>query len=354
MKLEALGWNRFFESQVTAEERKRHYPARVSEEQRGGHRLVTEIGEFKAEVSGKLRYRAGARADLPAVGDWVVADIRGAERRATIHRILDRRSKVSRKVAGRGTSEQILATNVDTVLLVTSLNRDLSLRRIERYLTMIWESGASPVVLLNKADLCYHVEGFVRLVDSVACRTPVHVISALHSTGLEDLASYFEMGRTSVLIGSSGVGKSTLINRLLKEDILSVQEIRASDDRGRHNTTSRQLLFLPGGGMIIDTPGLRELQPYDSEEGVERAFEDLEMLAEQCRFRDCQHDSEPGCAVRQASTEGRLDAERLGNYMNLKRELRYLARKGDVLARIAERKKWKKVHKAIRRLDKWK
>ena len=349
MRLESLGWNSLYQSQVTQFERENYVPARVSEEQKNYFRLLSEPGEYIAEVSGKLRYGAEDRDGLPTVGDWVLAHVRPHEGRATIHRILPRRSKLSRKTAGDKTSEQIVAANVDTVFLMSSLNRELNLRRIERYLTVAWESGARPVILLNKADLCDDPEREVLRVEAVANGVPIHVISALTRRGMEALDSYLGPAQTVALLGSSGVGKSTAVNSLIGEDLQRVREIREDDDRGKHTTSCRQLIVLPQGGLLIDTPGMRELQLWESKSGLQRTFQDIDSLAGQCRFRDCRHETEPGCAVSGALEGGRLESERFESFRKLERELAYLARKQDTLAMLAEKKRWKQIHKQHRR-----
>jgi ribosome biogenesis GTPase len=354
-RLEELGWNVFFTSHWTEIEASLREnggpacsPARVVEELRDAWRLSAEAGEFLAVVSGRFRHRAEARHELPAAGDWVAAELRPAKERATIHRVLPRRTKLSRQAAGRETSEQILAANVDTICLVQSLDREPNPRLLERAIAMAWESGGSPVVLLTKCDLADDVEARVSEVESVSVGVPVHAVSAVSGAGLEALAPYLHPGRTIVLVGSSGAGKSTLVNRLAGEAVQHVQEVRAADARGRHTTTSRHLIVLHGGALILDTPGIRELQLWDAGLGLEQAFDDIASFGSSCRFRDCSHESEPGCAVRGAVEEGGLDLARLESYYKLQREMRYLARKQDTLLRLAENKKWKAIHKAQR------
>jgi len=302
-------------------------PARIGAEHQHVYTLLTTEGERLARVTGRLRHEAGGRADFPAVGDWVAARCPAGEDRATIHAILPRRSRFSRRLAGEKDDEQVVAANVDTVFLVMGLDGDFNPRRLERYLTVAWDSGAEPVVLLNKADLCDERDARRREIEALGA--PTHLVSARSGLGLDALGAYLRPGRTVALLGSSGVGKSTLVNRLLGEERLRTRDVRSRDDRGRHTTSTRQLLALPGGGLVIDTPGMRELQLWDSAAGLGATFADLEELGASCRFGDCGHGSEPGCAVRAAVEEGRLPRERLESYHKLQRELVALAVRQD-------------------------
>lgn len=341
--LQDFGWSAFFESHFQAYAAQGYSVGRVALEHKQFYQVYTAGEDLLAEITGKLRHEAAGRADLPAVGDWVVIRPRPEEGRATIHAVLPRRSKFTRKTAGERTEEQIVGANIDTVFLVTSLNQDYNPRRIERYLIVAWDSGANPVVVLSKADLCEDAEERVEEIQAVAAGAPIHVVSVVGQEGLEALAPYFQCGQTVALLGSSGVGKSTLINHLIGQDRQRVREVREHDDRGRHATTHRELILLPTGGLVLDTPGMRELQLWDGEGGLHLAFDEIEALATRCYFSNCQHQSEPQCAIREALAAGMIDAARYHNYEKLQRELDYLARKQDISAQISEKKKWKKL-----------
>jgi ribosome biogenesis GTPase len=346
--LHALGWNSFFQHHWNAESRAGFEPARVTEAQRDAYRVAAESGDLAAEITGHLRHVAADVSELPAVGDWVAVHVIEEERKALIHDILPRRTKLSRKEAGRRTAEQILVTNVDTVFLMMSLNADLNPRRIERYLGTLWESGARPVIVLSKSDLCLDPSGAVSEIGAAAPGVEVHVLSALSGTGVETLYPYLGSGNSVVLLGSSGVGKSTLINHLLNARVQKTIEVRAGDDRGRHATTFRRMFPLPSGGVLIDTPGMREFQLWEAA-GLDDAFEEIAQLAEHCRFRDCCHDSEPGCAVKQAIADDVMEAQRLSSFQKLKREIEYNDRRKDAAAQSELKKRWKRMQKARRR-----
>ena len=316
---------------------------RVAQEHKRLYRLFTEKGDVLAEVSGKMRHLAGERQDFPAVGDWVVCSIRAKEGKATIHAVLPRKSKFSRKIAGLTTEEQIVATNIDTIFLVNALNLDFNLRRIERYLLLAWDSGANPVIVLSKADLCEDIEEKIAELETIAFGVPIHAVSAINNEGFEQLTPYLKEGKTIALLGSSGVGKSTITNWLYGEEVQRVNDIREGDDRGKHTTTYRELIVLPQGGILIDTPGMRELQLWNTSDGLETSFEDIESLAKQCFFNDCQHHNEPSCAVKQAIADGSLEQSRFDSYKKLQKELAYLERKNDQKAKLAEKEKWKKI-----------
>jgi len=341
LNLQDLGWSDQLQSEFEPHAAAGLVPARVAVEHRGAYVVYAEAGEQRAEAAPKLRSAASGRADFPAVGDWVaVAD-------GFVHAILPRRTKFSRKAAFTEADEQVVAANVGVVFLVTALGRDFSVRRLERYLVTAWESGAEPVVVLNKCDLDDDVEARIREAEAVAFGVPVHPASAVTGDGVETLRGHLGRGRTGALLGSSGVGKSTLVNRLAGRELLATAELRA-DGRGRHTTTHRELVLLPGGGLVLDTPGMRELQLWESSDGVGEAFADVESLAARCRFSDCAHRSEPGCAINAALRSGELDRGRYASYEKLRRELHWLDIRLDKGARSEARKQWRSVTRANR------
>jgi ribosome biogenesis GTPase len=345
--LEQLGWSPFFEEQAAARERGRLRVARIVEHQRG---LYTVDGEFEglAELSGRLRHDTLDAADLPVIGDWVLVACGGDADRTLIQRRLERRSAISRKAAGRSSNEQVIAANVDTLFVVTAFAGDLNPRRLERYLTAVWEAGAVPVVVVNKADLA---DDAAATLASLRHRLPfvdAVAVSALTHEGLAPLKAYLKAAATIALVGSSGVGKSTIVNRLVGRDRQPISAVKESDGRGRHTTTARQLIVLPGGALLIDTPGMRELQPWADAEAVDGAFDDIVAVAEGCRFADCTHTTEPNCAVLAQVAAGAIPADRLENYRKLLRELAFEERKHDKAASANVKRRWKQIQKAQR------
>lgn len=318
--------------------------ARVTHEERGLYRLQISLEHStSAELSGKLRFGAHARRALPVIGDWVACTWRDAPSRATVHAVLPRRSLLTRADSIGDGAEQCLAANVDIACVAMSLNQDFNPRRLERYLSSLWNSGAQPVVLLTKSDLHPDPESAAREIESSALGAEVLAVSAQTGHGLERVRALSRPGSTLVLLGSSGVGKSTLTNALLGEERAKTQDIRAHDDRGRHTTTQRSLYSLPGGGLWIDTPGMREFGLTDVSDGIEEAFSDLTAWAQNCRFTDCAHRTEPGCAVREALNTGALTLERLESYLKLQREAAYFDRKKDKALQSREKQRWKKI-----------
>ena len=320
-------------------------PGRIVVQQRGGYRLVTEAGEVDARASGTL-LKSASDEERPTAGDWVALEARPGETTALVRHVLPRRTAFIRRSVRGGA--QVVAANVDVAFLVMSLNADLNLRRLERYLATTYESGAEPVIVLTKADLMDDVSEVVTQVEAIAFGAPVLVVSSKTGRGLEAVAEHLPPGRTAVLLGSSGAGKSTLLNALYGQERMATREIREDDGRGRHTTTHRELVLLPSGGLILDTPGMRELGLWDADAGVSAVFEDVEALAGQCRFSDCTHNREPGCAVRAAIENGELPEARLHAYEKLQAELAYERRRDDPQAAKENRKLWASRHKAAR------
>jgi ribosome biogenesis GTPase / thiamine phosphate phosphatase len=348
MSITRWGWNSYFEAHWRGGVWESAVPARIIAQQRKFWHLAGEFGECWTEASGKLRLAADEGADWPAVGDWVVGEVHGADTTALIQEVLPRRSKFVRKSPGKKMEEQVIAANVDTALLVSALDGDFNPRRVERYLAQCWESGAKPVIVLNKVDACEDPRGKTAEMERVALGTSVFGVSAKTGQGFGELEEYFEPGQTLVLLGSSGVEKSTIANRLLGHAVQEAQPVRESDSRGRHTTSSRELFVLPGGALLMDTPGLREMQLWDAEDGVAQVFADIDALATRCRFGDCRHEGEPGCAVLAALSAGTLDEARLENRRKLMREQEFLQRKVDPEARQEQKEQWKQMHRAQR------
>lgn len=338
--LNSYGWSDTLQQHFAVHAARGLLPARVIVQQRALYALATPMGEMAAQLSGRFTHEAQP-GDYPVAGDWVAAAVRAAQGSATIHALLPRRSAFMRKaVGGGGTAMQVVAANVDVALLVASLNADLSPRRLERYLATAWESGATPVVVLTKADLCPDPAAHRARVEAVALGVPVHAVSSVTGEGLEALAASIAPGQTAALLGSSGVGKSSLVNALAGTELMVTRAIREEDARGRHTTTHRQLVLLANGRLLLDTPGMRELGLWEADAGVAQAFADVEALAASCRFRDCAHETEPGCAVRAGLAEGRLDEARWRSYAKLQRELSRLTRKANRHERAERRKAW--------------
>ncbi|MDB5085745.1 MAG: GTPase RsgA [Bacilli bacterium] len=333
MNLTDLGWNSAWEAKFQVFSQQGFSAGRVVAEHKQLYKVITQNGELQGEISGRLRFQALGRGDFPAVGDWVVLQERTGEQRATIHAVLPRKSKFSRKEAGGAVEEQLVAANIDTVFLVNALVHDFNLRRIERYLALAWESGADPVLVLTKADLCEDISDKIEQLKSIALGVPMHVVSTVTREGLDSLATYLQKGQTIALLGSSGVGKSSLINCLAGDELQRVHEVRTSDGRGQHTTTHREMIQLPSGGIMMDTPGMRELQLWEAVEGIETTFEDIGQLAVSCYFSNCKHQNEPGCAILLAIDNGLLNRERYDNYLKLGRELKRIEQKANAKVR---------------------
>jgi len=349
MSLEDYGWDQFFSASFDAQKNPDHIPGRVTFANRGIYVVQTGQHELQARMAGKLRQAtATGDATVPVVGDWIAGKGTG-DGSMIIQTVLGRKSLLSRKDPGRPTTEQAVAANVDTVFLVMGLDANFNLRRMERLLAMTYESGASPVILLNKTDVAGDRVEQALEVESIAPGVPVFNVSARTGHGLEELSSFLRRrGRTIAFVGSSGVGKSTLINRLFQGEVMRTQAVRETDGRGRHTTSHRELFKHPEGALLIDNPGLREIQLWCSEEAVSDAFSEIASLSAHCRFRDCTHTSEPACAVKEAAENGTLAPDRLESYRKLSRELRYLELKQDEGAQRAQKQRWRAIHKAMR------
>lgn len=343
-KIEQYGWNTAWQEKIGTS----GIPGRITLEHKNIYRVVTDRGEWLSTLSGKYRHEH-LHSEFPAVGDWVMVERMPGEEKGIIHQVLPRTSQFSRKAAGDTSEIQLIAVNVDYVFLVMSLNHDFNVRRLERYLIAAWDSGANPVIVLTKSDQCEDAEPYLREVETVAFGLPVFPVSSVTGEGIENLQNLLSPNKTGALLGSSGVGKSSLINALSGSELMAVQDIREDDSKGRHTTTHRELVRLPLGGLLIDTPGMREFQLGDYEEGIEGGFSDVEQLADECRFRDCGHGGEPGCRIQDALRTGELQHDRYRSYVKLKRELAHMERKSDAAAQKAERSKWKQITKDNRK-----
>lgn len=347
LSLEQLGYRPFFAAQLELLGKPELAPARVTAESRGLYQLAG-CGAATGELSGRLRHALGP-GQMPTTGDWVA--VTEAQGLATIHHVLDRQSVLGRRAAGGAGGPQVVAANVDVFFIVTSANRDLNPRRLERYLAAVWDSGARPVIVLNKTDLVADLAPWIEPIEEVALAVPVVAVSAQSGAGLDQLRGHLEPGLTFGFVGSSGVGKSTLINRLLGREAYATDRLRA-DGKGRHTTTRRELVVLGEGGVLIDTPGMRELGILVDPDGLDAAFAEIAEIAPRCRFNDCQHEAEPDCAVRAAVEAGELAEERLDSYRKLQREIASAEARKDPVAGANTKRRWKSIHKQLRTLIK--
>ena len=355
MDLRDLGWDDALRHQFEPWAAKPHVqPGRVFIEFNYIFRVYIHGGETEAVLAGRLKHHATSRSELPAVGDWVVVRTRPGDERGSIVAVLPRRSRFSRRMAGNVTDEQVVAANVNVTFIVMGLDQDYSVRRLERYLLLSHESGAAPVVLLTKPDVGDDVEGRIAEVRAMAQDVPVHVLNPRAGEGIEHVAHYLTRGRTGALLGSSGVGKTTLINRLLGSDVRRTRDVRAADSKGRHTTTNRELVVLPNGGLLIDTPGMRELQLWEVGNAVRETFDDIAAVAVSCHFTDCAHRDEPRCAVKAAVEDGSLPADRLESYLRLQDELAHLEKQQDERALIEDKRRGRIGAKALRQVLKLK
>lgn len=356
MNLEQLGWNSFFSESF------QNCPfnlpdftvGRIAVEYANRYDILYSNGECSAELSGKLRFDAEFdAAELPSVGDWVVMQLFDGNERAIIHYVLPRKSKFSRKVAGKKIDEQIVAANIDLVFIVMGADGNFNIRRMERYLATAFNSGAKPVIVLNKTDLSPNKEHQIEQIRLSAATADVIPMSAVSDQSIENLTRLILPGLTCVFLGSSGVGKSSIINRITGFEKQSIGEVSDHNTKGKHTTTKRELIVLENGGIVIDTPGMRELQLWEDDEGLDSAFGDIVNLETLCRFSDCKHGNEPGCAVQEALSNESLDSKRYESYLKLKREIAYIERKNDKGAASTEKEKWKKIHKSLKNHPKY-
>lgn len=341
MSLIDYGWNDKFQYELEKIKEKDYIPARVVRQEKGYYHVQWEHGEVSAEVSGKLRYNAKSICDFPAVGDWVLIKLINEGNGSIIYKVLPRISSLTRKapisggrkvrnisgmkmIVGGTTEEQVIAANIDILFFVMSLDNDYSIKRMERYLTVGWNSGATPVIILNKIDLCIDLDEKLKEIKDISAGVNVHCISAVNDQGIDELQQYVNKGKTIGLFGSSGVGKSTISNCLLKSQKLMTGEVRKKDSKGRHTTTWRELVLIPDGGVIIDTPGMREFQVWLDQDELDTKFEDIKSIEAQCKYSDCSHNKEPGCAIKKALQDGTLSKERYDNYLKMKVEVDYL------------------------------
>jgi ribosome biogenesis GTPase len=348
-----LGWNAYFDQHFKPFQQQGFNAGRIAVENRDNYVVLTDNQEYRAEVTGKLLFNANSSSELPKVGDWVVVSIFETEKKSIIHEVLPRQTKFSRKIAGKKTEQQILATNIDYIFIVQSCDDDFSLRRLERQLVMVHEGGVQPIVVLNKIDLCDNYEDYISQITRIVHDTEIVAVSAKTDLGLDRLKNCLKQGKTYAFIGSSGVGKTSLINKIIGEEIYKTHEVRDKDSKGRHTTSRRELIVIPAGGLLIDTPGLREFQLWEADEGLDEVYSEIADLSDGCRFSDCTHTQEIGCAVIEAVENGILSHDRYESYLKLSRELAYLKNKQEQQNRYNSKQKFKWISRARKSFRKY-
>ena len=351
MDLHEYGWNDFFKSQISIVEKTRFIPARVYTRHGKHYFLICEFGEIQARMAGKFLHKAIENKELPVVGDWVLIDHIIEEKKGVIHRILDRKTIFSRKYKGSRDDEHIIASNLDVIFYVAGLDKDYNPRKLERFLTLANSGGAKPYIILNKRDLCNNIEEICKEVQTIIQKDSFFIISAINDNNMDFIKAAIPAGKTGAFIGSSGTGKSTIINRIIGFDRQKTAQTR-NDSKGRHTTTHRELIMTSWGGMIIDTPGMRELQLWADENDLESAFPDIKKLSENCRFRDCTHTNEPGCKVKQGIEEGIITSERLDNYLKLKKEFNELVLNQQMKKKVNQKVRNRTIFKEERKITK--
>ncbi|MEJ2613927.1 MAG: ribosome small subunit-dependent GTPase A [Ignavibacteriaceae bacterium] len=346
--LNSVGWNSFFEKQFEKYKLSGFKAGRIINEQKERYIVFTEYGNYQGEISGKLLYSTDNNSDFPKVGDWVAVSIFKEESKVVIHEILKRKNKFSRQAAGQKTEEQVIAANIDAVFIMQSQDQNYNVKRMERYISMIYEMKAEPVILLNKSDLAVDPQEKLVEIRKIFPGIISFSLSSIYNIGIEQVKEIIQPGKTYMLIGSSGVGKSTIINHLAGEDILKTNDVREKDSKGKHTTTSRQMIILENGGLLIDTPGMRGFKLWNTESGLEETFNEIDNFAGECRFADCTHTSEIKCAVIDAVKSGKISKERYESYLKLQKELRYLETKQNKFSYLESKKRMKTMKKAAK------
>ena len=346
--LKTLGWNSFFENQFEEYKKSGFVPGRIAVENKNNFSVLTESGEITGEVSGKLMFTAESNSKLPKTGDWVVLSVFDSGNIGIIHNVLERQTKVSRKKPGKTTDEQVIITNVDFIFIVQSLDNNYNINRLERYLATVYQSGAEPIVILSKSDLCNDVDSKIADIKKNHSNVKIIAVSSFENVGIGEITNLLEHGKTYAFLGSSGVGKSTIINKLIGEEIQKTTEVRTVDNKGKHTTTKRELIILPDKGILIDTPGMRGLKLWSADEGMSNTFNEFEEFAGQCKYSDCTHTHETGCAVIEAVNNNVIEQSRYENYLKMRKELRYLESRVNHKVFLEEKKKWKEIQKWYR------